>query len=160
MATLRRLMPVQGHVTYNGVIVEDRRFLDDKLPKFWKPFRDRDMPDYEGALVEGLTQLLRVGDKVVVVGGGLGVTVAVAARIVGEEGSVVCFEGSPDFARNTWETAARNDLSHRVNVKCAIVGANVGVWERENSASSDILPPRVSPIATCSNSTAKAPKFS
>jgi hypothetical protein len=84
MATLRRLMPVQSHVRYNGVIVEDRRFLEDKLPRYWKPSRCRDMPDYEDALVEGLSQVLRAGDKVVVVGVGLGVTVAVAARIVGD----------------------------------------------------------------------------
>jgi hypothetical protein len=145
VATLRRLMPVQGDVRYNGVIVEDRRFLDDKLPRYWKPSRDRDIPDYEGALVEGLSQVLRAGDKVVVVGGGLGVTVVVAARIVGDEGSVVCFEGSPDFARSTWETAARNDLSRWVDVKCAIVGADIGVYESENGASSEIFPPESLP---------------
>jgi len=145
MATLRRLMPVQSHVRYNGVIVEDRRFLDDKLPRYWKPSRCRDMPDYEDALVEGLSQVLRAGDKVVVVGGGLGVTVAVAARIVGDQGSVVCFEGAPDFARSTWKTAARNDLSRRVDVKCAIVGADVGVYQTENSASSEIFPPESLP---------------
>lgn len=54
--------------------------------KWGEPWADQ--PDYEDGLVVGLTETLRSGDRVVIVGGGIGVTAVVAALRTGRSGSV------------------------------------------------------------------------
>jgi len=53
-----------------------------------------------------LRSQVRIGDRVTIVGGGEGVTAVVAAKAVGEKGSVVCNEG------NSWNV-------HKINATAA-----------------------------------------
>jgi hypothetical protein len=71
---------------------------------------------------------------VVVVGGGLGVTSAHAAKLAGPSGRVVCYEGSPLLSRNVERTAALNGVAARVKVETAIVGAAIGVYRNKGEA--------------------------
>ncbi len=136
---VRPRLPLQGHVLYSGVIVADRRLGDDVAPKHWTPEDRDDIPDYEYALMQGLTRTVRPGDSVVVVGGGLGVTVAHAAKLAGPEGRVVCYEGSPAHVRRVMRTAALNGVEARVRVECATVGAAIGVYVRDDEKTAPVL---------------------
>jgi hypothetical protein len=53
-----------------------------------------DIPGYEETLINALRSQVRAGDRVIIVGGGEGITAVVAAKAVGEMGSVICFEGN------------------------------------------------------------------
>lgn len=121
-------MPVLSPVRYAGVFVAlDRRFGDGWVPLLVDQMRDR--PDYEGALVNGLRQHVRPGDRVVVVGGGWGVTAAIAAIQSGVDGAVTCFEGSAERATAVRLAASRNAVQDRVAVRHAIVGEAIHVYD-------------------------------
>ena len=78
---------------------------------------------------------------VTVVGGGEGVTAVVAARAVGETGSVVCFEGSGWGVRKVRGTAARNKMSRRLTVKHAVVGEAIDVYGDTGQLSTRVVAP-------------------
>ena len=138
---VRPALPLRGHVRYGGVIVADRRFGDQWAPRHWRPDHEDDKPDYEFALLGGLSRAARWGDTIVVVGGGLGVTAAHAAKLVGSSGRVVCYEGSPRLAQRVAETAALNGVGGRVEVESAIVGAAISVYRGRGETLPPILPP-------------------
>ncbi len=83
-------------VRYSGIaICRDAKWGDKFVPASWVPDPAlRDRPRYEAALVAGLSETVRLCDKVVIVGAGFGVTAVVAARRAGPSGTVQCFEGS------------------------------------------------------------------
>jgi len=143
--TLRPLLPVTGWVRYGGVIVAERRWGDAAAPRHWTPAESADVPSYENALLSGLSAALRPGDTVVVVGGGLGVTAAHAAAAVGETGRVICYEGSPPYARRVLQTAALNGVAARVAVECATVGAAIGVYAAQGERAAPVLAPAALP---------------
>ena len=64
-------------------------------------------------------------------GGGEGVTAVVAAKTVGETGSVICFEGNSSSVRNIKTTAVRNKVSNRVAVEHAVVGKAISVYAHQ-----------------------------
>jgi hypothetical protein len=81
--------PTREPVRCAGIaICHDVKWGDRIVPKSWIPLFARNDPDYEVTLVEGLRETIRSGDKVVVVGGGLGVTATVAALRTGPSGTV------------------------------------------------------------------------
>jgi hypothetical protein len=137
---VRPALPLRGHVRYGGVIVAEKRLGDEWAPRHWTPDHMEDRADYEYALLSGLSRATRAGDKVVVVGGGLGVTSAHAASLVGPSGRVVCYEGSPHLAPNVTATATLNGVAGRVKVECAIVGAAIGVYRNRGEVLPPILP--------------------
>ena len=122
------LLPALSHVRYNGVIVD--------IPR--KPFDQRidDVPAYEKAIVVCLRTHVRRGDSVVVVGGGWGVSTVVAAQQSGEEGSVVCYEGSEQFFKRTVRAVHLNHVAQRVTVKHALVSHAVHLM---GPGASDVL---------------------
>jgi hypothetical protein len=142
---LRPRLPLEGFVRYSGVIVADRRAGDRLAPKHFAPELTQDIPDYEAALMQGLSAAARSGDTVVVVGGGLGVTVAHAARLVGEGGRVVCYEGSPECTRHVRRTAALNGVAGRVRVEWATVGAEIGVYLGSTERAAPVTPAQALP---------------
>jgi hypothetical protein len=144
-SALRPRLPLRGEVRYSGVIVADRRLGDEIAPRHWTPEDRDDIPDYEFALMQGLKSAVRPGDFVVVVGGGLGVTVTEAAKLAGAEGRVLCYEGSPAHARRVARTAAMNGVAARVRVECATVGAAIGVYVGEGEEMGPILAPESLP---------------
>lgn len=121
------------HVRYAGLAVPLIRRWWHNIPhrKFDKY---RDMPTYEAALLEGLNRTVSEGDKVVVVGAGFGVTVAVSSKLVGSDGTVQCFEGSSNCLSDTRATLALNGLGDNVTLTNAIVGTNISVYKSEAEA--------------------------
>ena len=97
---MRRLMPIRRSYYWSGVRTFEDRALDNWLMPGGYPRAPCDIPDYEEALVEGLHRLVRPGDRVVVVGGGFGVTTVVAAQAAGVNGEVWCYEAS--MAHISW----------------------------------------------------------
>jgi hypothetical protein len=92
---VRPFIPPREPVRYAGIpICHDVKWGDRIVPKSWVPGFARDEPNYEVTLVAGLRETIRAGDRVVVVGGGLGVTATVAALRTGPLGTVQCFEAS------------------------------------------------------------------
>jgi hypothetical protein len=81
---------------YAGIpICLDMKWSDRFVPASWVVRDDiTDEPGYEIALVTGLRETIRSGDRVVVVGAGLGVTAVIAAILTGPSGTVQCFEGA------------------------------------------------------------------
>lgn len=92
---VRPLLPKRV-VSYNGVPVRASR-IGDSI----KPWLTRDIPGYEEALVQGIRQYVEVGDTVVVVGGGWGVSTVAAAKRFGNGGQVITFEELRKHIRST-----------------------------------------------------------
>lgn len=111
---IRGRMRVQTHAAYNGVAVGiERKALDEFVPLKWLPVDSRDILTYESGLVTGLRDQVRPDDRIVVIGGGWGVTTVVAARATGKRGSVTTFEAlseSVDKVRWTVENARCSDI--------------------------------------------------
>ena len=88
-------------VRYAGKpICSDRKWGDGLVPATWVPEEVRegaDEPDYEAALLTGLSETVRPRDKVVIVGAGLGVTAVVAALCAGPSGSKCPAILAPDY---------------------------------------------------------------
>lgn len=76
---------------------------------------------YERPEIEGLTQIVRPGDRVLELGSGLGIISALAARAAGPEGQVRSYEANPALVDDTRAFLASNgiatvDLVHAVLV--------------------------------------------
>jgi hypothetical protein len=93
-------MPTRRSFYWSGVRVCEDRAMDGWFRPNRHPLLLVDIPDYEEALVEGLRRLVRPGDRVVVVGGGSGVTSVVAAQAAGVSGQVWSYEASE--SKVTW----------------------------------------------------------
>jgi hypothetical protein len=137
--TIRKALPTRA-VKYAGVpISKDRRLGDGALPDFLFPHFLADIADYEITLIRAMRSQVSIGDTVTIVGGGEGVTAVIAAKAVGETGSVVCFEGSGEAVRDINITAARNKVSSRVKVIHAVVGEAIGVYGAPDTRSNHVL---------------------
>jgi hypothetical protein len=128
-------------VHYAGIpICHDGKWGDRIVPISWLPYDAvLDQPDYEATLVAGLSETIRAGDSVIVVGGGLGVTVVVAALRTGPSGTVQCFEGSREYVRLVQQTVARNRVTN-VSVHHAVVAKSTAVWGSASDVGA-VLPP-------------------
>ena len=126
---VRPCIPFGKPIYYAGIpICHDRKWGDSMVPASWIPSGAiSDEPAYEAGLLAGLAKTVRSGDKVVIVGGGLGVTAVAAALRTGPAGNVVCFEGSQQHVRFIQRTAARNGVSNIV-VHHAVVEKAVDVY--------------------------------
>ncbi len=139
--TIRRILP-RTTVRYAGVaIAKDRKIGDLILLRSWVPPDLRDIPNYEQTLISGIREHVRIGDHVVVVGGGEGVTSTIAAQMAGDSGSVVCFEGARECATNVEIAARRNGVWHRLTVRHAVVGTAIAVYGLKESQSSVVIDP-------------------
>jgi hypothetical protein len=140
--TIRKLLPTIAEVRYAGIpISRERKFGDAMLPAFLIPYPLEDIADYERTLIAVLRSQVRIGDRVIIVGGGEGVTAVVAARAVGETGSVVCFEGNSWNVRKVKATAARNKMSKRLTVEHAVVGEAIAVYGVPEQYSTLVISP-------------------
>ena len=126
---------------YNRVAVRNRRLVTP---------RD-EVADYEAPLIEAIRGNVSEGDDVLVVGGGLGVSSVVAARQVGDEGSVVTYEGSEHRCRICRETAGLNGVADRVTVKHGVVGDEGEVFGDSSEPAFPVadLPPADAIVADC-----------
>jgi tRNA A58 N-methylase Trm61 len=81
-----------------------------------------------------MKEQVKKDEKVVVVGGGNGVTAVMAAEKVGEGGDVIVYEGSADKVEMCKQTARLNGVSDRIEVRHGIVGPSISVWGEEKGA--------------------------
>jgi hypothetical protein len=115
-------------ILYAGIpICHDRKWGDNIVPSSWLWTGVADRPDYEAALVAGLNESVRPGDRVVVVGGGLGVTAVIAALRAGPSGTIECFEGSKRYVKHVEDTARRNRVSN-LAVHHAVISKSIAVY--------------------------------
>lgn len=141
----RRFLPDTEAVRYADVPVAINKKLGDGLvPLAMLPFMHYDIADYEAALIGALREAAREGDRIVVVGGGLGVTAVKATQAAGPRGSVVCFEGSADQIRLMRRTFERNGLSAAIEIRHAIVARDIGVYGIVKDGA-PVLPPDALP---------------
>jgi hypothetical protein len=126
---LRPLIP-RHSVRYAGIpICCDRIWSDRFIPKTWISHDElqEDQPGYEAALVAGLNESVVPGDRVVIVGVGVGVTAVVAALRAGPLGTVECFEASEQYVGIARKTVARNKATN-VNIHHAIIEKSIFVY--------------------------------
>ena len=138
---IRRLLPDAAPVFYSGIpVAVTKKVGDNLLPQAVLPFMHHDIADYEATLIGALREVLRPGDRIVIVGGGLGVTSVVAARAVGAGGSVSCFEGSATQIGLMRKTFERNGLAGAIALRHAIVAENRHVYGG-GDVEAAVLPP-------------------
>jgi hypothetical protein len=141
---VRPILPDGEHILYAGVPVGCRKIGDRVLPKLYNSPDVFDVPDYEQALVKALRTHVRSGDKVVVVGVGLGVTAVVAALMASEAGHVDCFEGDLHGVESVRRVARLNGVLQRITPHYAVVGEAIGVYG--NAVASSIVHPSELPV--------------
>ncbi len=124
----RGLTPVVGQTRFNGIPTGDQTRLLDLVVKRWWTDQVRSNPTYESALVAGLRAHVGVGERVVVVGGGHGVTAAVAAVAAGPGGHVDAFEAGDEMLPKIRRTLAATGVDTTVTLHHAVVGAAHGVY--------------------------------
>lgn len=118
---------------YNGVPVRDRALLD---------FTD-ERPEYEEALVSATRQNVQTGDRVVIVGGGKGVSTVSAACATGPTGSVWSFEGGEERFEKLSETIRINCTGNWVSTRNAVVGSGIDIYGE--TVASEVIAPSMLP---------------
>lgn len=116
--------------TYNGVTVRAAHLGDQILP-----WQETNVPGYEEALVRGIRQHVTEGSRVVVVGGGWGVTTVAAARQTGPQGQVLTYEGSLEEVEKVTRTIDLNGVDGHASVKHAVVGEAISLRGSQGNAS-------------------------
>ncbi|WP_147077258.1 hypothetical protein [Methylobacterium haplocladii] len=144
---VRPFLPEGPPARLGGVLTcYDVKTADRFVPTSWLPWWMSDpsgCPSYEAALVSGLNAHVRPGDRVVVVGGGIGVTVVVAALRTGPTGHVECFEGSSENCGFVQRTASLNAIEN-LTVHHAVVGRNIAVYGSASEVGT-VVPPQELP---------------
>jgi hypothetical protein len=131
---IRPALPIADPILYAGIPVGHRKVGD---ARFSRDFNDA--PGYEQALVTALKANVGPGDRVVIVGGGLGVTSVIAATAAGASGHVDCYEGDRRGMTRIRQVARLNVVSDRITAHHAIVGKAIAVSGNAAAARS-ILP--------------------
>jgi len=110
----------------NGVLASraDAKILDNYIG----------IINYEGPLIRGMNESIRKGDRVVIVGGGRGVSAVVAARLAGPEGHVTVYEGAKSMLSRIEDTLAINNISN-AEIKHNIVSEAVSLYDDDRGAS-------------------------
>ncbi|WP_302081364.1 hypothetical protein [Salinibaculum rarum] len=127
--TIRPFLPETGqYVQYNGRAVFPESYGDRFIP--WFP----DKPNYEENYVACIQDYIEEGERVVVIGGGWGVSTVVAAESVGKTGEVIVFEGSEQSVQRVEQTIRLNGVENRVAVNHTIVGERISLRGNEGGA--------------------------
>jgi len=124
--------------TYNGVSVKGARYFDSILP-----WRVKHRPQYESGLVSGLDKNVEPGDRVVIVGGGWGVTTVIAAREAGKSGKVIVYEGSEKGIADIQETLKQNRIPRNIDIRHGVVGPLISL--RGDAGKADQVSPKKIP---------------
>lgn len=147
---LRERLPTRSDtVTLNGVeCLIERSPLDRFMPFYETPWPATSEPAYEATEVDAVRSYCSCGDRVVVIGGGLGVTAVVAAREVGPGGTVDVYEPSGEAYNRIRATVAHNDLEGVIDVHHVSVTAktNPSFTYRDN-VTHRVVPPEDLPDA-------------
>jgi hypothetical protein len=107
---------------HNGIPI----FVEKKVPIFFN--RVKKYPVTEEGIAAAHRKLTGLGDRVVIIGGGLGVTAVIASKLVGDTGIVIVYEGGDKSFKNLNQTIKLNNLEKVCNVYYAIVGNGVDIY--------------------------------
>lgn len=118
----------QRFSNYNGVKVPSYRYGEHLIKN-----KEFDRPTYEKGIINSMEENIRKDDKVVVLGGGIGVTAATAAKLCGDASKVELFEGSKDQVRKIEKTLGKNN-SEAITVNHAVVGEKIDIWGTSKDA--------------------------
>jgi hypothetical protein len=135
----RKILPTVEYQTFADVKVNPIKIGDKYLPSKQHVFDQLKNPDYETALVRGLNEYVKDGDKVVIVGGGKGVTTCIASVRAGIYGRVICYEASRESYKRIKKTLSYNSSPGNIEVINKCVGEPVSVWGQYNDE--DIFAP-------------------
>ncbi len=140
---VRPLSPARRPLRWGGVpICHLRKWTDLLVPDSWHTER-LDDPIYEAGLVGGLNAQVRPGDRVVVVGGGVGVTAVTAALCAGPSGRIECYEGSAENCGHVRATAALNGVA--LGIHHAVVGEPIAVYHDPAGFGAPVAPAALPP---------------
>lgn len=147
---IRRVMPVVGYLKRNKYLSggEEIKLGDKYLPSSFTPSYISSsgpgwsIPKYEDALSDALRQHVKRGDRILIVGGGKGITSCIAARKAGTTGSVYVFEASKEMVDHIHETLRLNGVAETCKVKHAVVGEAVSV---EDGITGPLVRPKTLP---------------
>lgn len=126
----------------NGIKARYKRIGDDIVP--WQAGHPNP-ENYESGIIHSLRTHVREGDKIVVVGGGWGVSATLAAKAAGPTGQVIVYEASPKQSDLVKETVKLNDVEDRVDIKVGVVSHAVSTYDVGQS--SNIIHP--TDLPTC-----------
>ncbi|MEX0681383.1 MAG: FkbM family methyltransferase [Balneolales bacterium] len=127
--TVRTVLPTTGYVTYNGIKIKPIKFGDRYLSSSWRSYKQQIRINYESALVNGLKSCVKQGDKVVIVGGGAGVTTIYASKLTGTAGKVICYEVKKNACKNIRHSLRINSVPDNITIVNRCVGQPVKVRE-------------------------------
>jgi hypothetical protein len=125
---LRPYLP-DTNLRYNSVVVPGGKLLDEIMP-----FTEGSRPYYESAIVKHLRNVVQPTDRVLIVGGGWGVTAVIAARQLDRDGEVIVYEASKKYYEIIKQTVKINDVHSTVKFNHSIVGHKVKLKSREENA--------------------------
>lgn len=119
---------------YNDVKVPSHKIFENKIDHV-----EKNRPYYEQGIVNSLESKVKKGDKVTILGGGLGVTTVKASRLCGDSGKVRTYEASKSQINRLKKTLKLNKVDN-TKILHAIVGKDVDVWGSAEGA--ETLPPQ------------------
>lgn len=109
---VRQRLPRKWTLVQENIFVRKQRLLDA---------RDH-LAEYEVEECNGLRRVVKPGDHVLIIGGGVGVSTIVAGRAAGSVGRVTVYEAVPEMVELIREAVKANDVPAEVSVVCAAVG--------------------------------------
>jgi len=133
--TIRQYLPVNGHYVYNDVDVIQKHVLD----RVFFPYYSNE-PTWEGGVVSCHEAETEIGDSIIIVGGGKGISAVRAARIAGKSGNVILYEGGKESVEYLDNVIEINDVVQQVTVRHAIVGHEINVFGGDSSMAKSISP--------------------
>lgn len=122
-----RLPDTDGtYVKCNGILTArtDTKLLDRYIG----------LTNYEGPLIRSMKHEIEPGDRVVIVGGGYGVSSVVASKLAGPEGSITVFEGAEKVLPKIKETVSVNKAAN-VEIRHNVVSEAISLYGESNGAS-------------------------
>lgn len=119
---VRRILPTTTKcITLNGVEVPvETHPLDRFIPFYQPPHPTRDDETYEYTEVDAIRTFFEDDGRAVIIGGGLGVTTVIAAKMTNKQ--VTVYEQSEDTCEILKRTVQHNDLIDQVKIICKGVG--------------------------------------
>lgn len=125
--SFRRFTPRKGYIIHNKVKIKRKHILDDL---FLSVTRE---PKVEDGVISSHKKVTKEGDKVVIIGGGNGVTAVRAAMIVGKKGKLFIYEGGKYSYEKVKKVVAMNSVGDISKVFNSIVGEGINVYGGEHT---------------------------
>lgn len=130
------VLPETENIILNGITCSQRKRLpDDLMPSYLLRGVPSDDPNYEEQYVACLRETIGRGDRVVLIGGGEGVSAVIAAKQTQSGGAVQVYEGGTREVEKSRETARINEVDEVVSVDHAIVSDDISLRSEANGAS-------------------------